>query len=151
MPAFKPLPTEPDELRDLLAKLKDKELKLEADLAIRDHSPLEDEITTIALAMGELKKIDAAAYKHLSCTENLGESEVALNLAVAARIKLDAAMAVLGKKTDKGKLLVENKLSRRRALLQLSNSVDSAQEQFKDANLDMKTIIPSVTNFVKGL
>ena len=47
-----------DELRDALKTLKDKEAKLEADLAIKEHPELEDAITPIILALHKVKVCD---------------------------------------------------------------------------------------------
>ena len=55
---FKALPTNGLELRAMIEKLKDKEARLEADLAIREHPRLEDGIMTLVLAMSDVRKLD---------------------------------------------------------------------------------------------
>ena len=54
---MKELPSDPVELRKLLVKLKDKEVRLEADLAIREHPELEEGIMMIVLSLSDAKKI----------------------------------------------------------------------------------------------
>lgn len=45
-------------LREKLKKLKDKEVKLEADLAIREQPELEKQIIDLILTVSDLKKVD---------------------------------------------------------------------------------------------
>ena len=56
----KELPTDPDELKQILIKLKDKEIRLEADLALRQQPTLEPAIISICIAIHDVKQADIA-------------------------------------------------------------------------------------------
>lgn len=67
----------PEQLREALRSLRDKEARLEADLAIKEHPELEAEITPIVLALTQLKvcdkeltaSIDVSGQKELKAVE----------------------------------------------------------------------------------
>lgn len=54
----KSLPTNPMELKKLLEKLKDEEIKLEADLAIKKNPEIEDGIVAVIVHLSEVKRLD---------------------------------------------------------------------------------------------
>lgn len=52
----KELPTDVDKLKEMLSKLKDKETRLEADLALRKHPELERGIISVCIALHDVRK-----------------------------------------------------------------------------------------------
>ena len=58
---MKSLPTDPERLREMLEKLKDKEMRLEADLAIKDCPAMEQAITELVLCIADCRRAEKTA------------------------------------------------------------------------------------------
>jgi len=147
----KGIPTDPEELREMLKKLKDKESRLEADLAIKEHPELEQGITCLILAMVDVKKVD----QQLRVTKRPASGNEAQVAALTKQIafyknKMEAAQATLDELTGgSGKKLTTLNTKQCEALGELRKQYDEWADAFGDAGVDMFDMIPSLQDYVK--
>jgi len=82
------LPESPVELAEMLRKLKDKEARLEADLAIKEHPKVEIGITEVVLALSDVKKARELEKVTKSSSMNSRRAEATLEQIKAAEEKI---------------------------------------------------------------
>jgi hypothetical protein len=148
----KRLPTDPEELRQLYDKIKDREARLEADLAMRDCPALEDRIKELVLCLVELRKIKQQRYKR--------EAEAPPGL---ERKKLQVLLNQLrfyGEKIALLKLTLDDltsgagskwiNLDQREAETrqQLQRLFEESRSLFQEHEVDLIQLIPSMGDFV---
>jgi len=151
MAKWKELPTDPDDLRKLYDRLKDKEMKLEADLAIKEHPQVEEAITRVALALAEVKKLDEQIQK-ADKPDDLAERrkmEALVTRANHLRRQLEIAEDQIrelgGKSAEK---LSELRMNRDRSFSQLCQIFTHSQGVLSDYELDLPGVLPSIADFI---
>jgi len=150
---FKELPTDPMALKALLQKLKDKEMRLEADLAIKEHPEVEDAIVRLALAIADVKKIDGAILKADKPETEEGRKQLEglvnriryleNNLAAAKQLLRESHGGTIGER------YVELKKYRDMAKAQLQTIYQETGKIFAEAGLDLDSILPSVKDYLE--
>jgi len=137
---------EAPELRKMLKALKNKEAKLEADLAIKEHPELEDSITPIVLALNNLK----------SCSKKLSQVS---DPAWSKQVKSCEQQLVFFKKrvanleTELSELLSSSEApalieKRDEAAGELRSILEKCEMDFSLAGIKADDIIPSLEDFV---
>ena len=151
MPKWKELPTDPAALHTLYARLRDKEMKLEADLAIKEHPEVEEAITRVALALAEVKKLDENIQKSEK-PRDLAERkqvEALVNRANHLRRQLEDAETQIrnigGKAAEK---LSEIKMNRDRSFAQLCQVFEYSKGVLNNFDLNLSVLVPSITDFI---
>lgn len=137
---------EAPELRKMLKALKNKETKLEADLAIKEHPELEDTITPIVLALNNLK----------ICSKKLSQvSDPAWNKKVKTceqqlvffrkRVSdLEAELSDLLESSEAPALIAK----RDEAAGELKNILEKCENDFSLAGIKADDLIPSLEDYV---
>ncbi len=154
MAKWKELTTDPEILAKLLVTLKDKEAKLEADLAIKECPELEAGITQVVLVMNEVRRLDASIMKNPKpeTEEDQRAVEVLCNQLEFYRHKLAAVESSLQEKGGKAaKKYAELRRNRREALKQLSTIFSGVGEVFASKGIDLKQLLPSIADFTENL
>lgn len=134
-----------DELRDALKTLKDKEAKLEADLAIKEHPELEDAITPIILALHKVKVCDRKLSEVTDVTWQKQVREV------NSQIQYFRSR-VLACEEKRDKLLESSEAPAIQAdrdwhADNLRELVAESVERFTKAGISLKNLIPSLEDF----
>lgn len=151
---WKELTTDPEALTKLLNTLKDKEAKLEADLAIKECPELEAGITQVVLAMNEVRRWDTSIMKNPKpeTAETQKAVEALCNQIEFYRHKLATAESSLQEKGGKAsKKYAELRRNRREALKQLSAIFSASEEVFAVQGISLKQLIPSIADFTENL
>lgn len=148
---FKELPTDPQKLRELLKILKDKEMKLEADLAIRDQPDLEEGITKIVLAMSEVRKMDEAMRK--SDKPVSPEDQKAVEALISQRNfyqgKADTlTKLILEKGGREAEKFAEVVNIRREYVNQLQKVYHFVSDKFEQKGINLRNLVPSLADFL---
>ena len=133
------------ELREALQTLKDKEAKLEADLAIKEHPELEDAITPIILALHKVKLCDRKLSEVTNISWQKEVKEVTLQLQYFRR-------RVLACEGVRDKLLESSEAPAIQADRQshadnLRDLVSESTGRFTDAGISLHNLIPSLEDF----
>jgi len=150
MAKWKQLPTDPVELHELLGKLRDKEMKLEADLAIASTPTLGGAITKLALATAGVKKMDANLMK----LEMPDEDSRIQAKALATRIEylrnqlVSAEQLLQDTIGDSAKKLLELREHREQEFDQLCAIYDSTNQLFDTHDIPLGKLLPSTADFV---
>jgi hypothetical protein len=145
------LPTDPAQLREMYEKLKDKEMRLEADLAIKEHPEVEEGITRVALALSDVKKLDQSILKAEKPDDEASRREVEalVNRAAHLRNQLEVAESQLREKAGKaGDRMIDLRRARDVSFQQLIRVFKAAEKVFEEHSLDLAKIIPSISDFV---
>jgi hypothetical protein len=134
-----------DELRTALRTLKDKEAKLEADLAIKECPDLEDAITPIVLALHKVKLCDRKLSEVTNVTWQKQVKEVNSQLQYFRN-------RVLACKQARDELLKSSEAPAIQADRQshadnLRDLISESTERFGKAGISLQTIIPSLEDF----
>ena len=151
MAKWKQLPTDRDELEALYTSLKDKEMKLEADLAIKEHPPVEEAVTLVALSLADVKKLDSKIMKETvsESSESKARLNALLNRATYLRQQLEITESQIKQHGGKtAERIASLKYDRDRSFNQLMSSYRHAKKIFDDLDLDLAKILPSVTDFI---
>lgn len=150
---MKTLPTDPTKLYELLQGIKDKQAKLEADLAIQEHPDLEGGITTVALALHKLKTVS----RKVKVFERASSGTVSSRILFLERTiehykkKIQVAqdeLTQIGKVSEidsKFSSLVEEKKTANKVLV---DSLGEWSEAFTNRGIDILKLIPSLQDFV---
>lgn len=142
--SLKPLPNDPDKLRELLKSLKDKEMRLEADLAIKENPDYEDKIIQIILAMSDVRKAEKglklATQSDKEIKEEIKTREAQYkyfkNRAETAKCRLDELRE--GIDSDEMKSQKEQAVERLR----------DCYKENKPDELDLKKLVPSLEDYL---
>jgi len=144
---MKELPTDPDKLHELLKKLKDKEAKLEADLAIQEHPELEDGITAVVLAMSACRKADRkfklAEKPPVPEREHIESLEAQVEY---YRSKLDAAETALAERVEGSYLKI--KRAQRAAHDTVKTTFETWRHTFDERGVDINSLLPGLANLL---
>ena len=155
MAKWKPLPTDPEVLAGLLKSLKDKEMKLEADLAIKDNPNMATSIQRLALATARLKKdtegINKMQYESL---DDRQKSEAMVRrlqfLEKQQTITMQNLEERIGSSKDAKKIIeLYDHLEKGRR--ELSEAYSSTKKNFEDHGLDLETLIPTTWDFLSDI
>ena len=135
----------PDQLRDTLAKLKDKESRLEADLAIKEHPELESEITPIVLALTQLKQCDKDLAKNVNV-----EQQKTLKSLDNQILYFDRRVAELHR--QRSGILAASQVEKFEKLRDkwsttLKTLVSQSSDKFDEFGVSLRQIIPSIEDF----
>lgn len=151
MAKFKKLPETEFELLELLQKLKDKEMRLEADLAIKDHPQLETPIAHMALAIAEVKKLDGQIVKVEKPMDKTTEVNAAVTRIQYLRGQLQTAEEGLKSlMPDTGNKLLDLASNRQLGMNQLSGIYAAVDKKFKEHGIDLAAALPSITEYIKS-
>ncbi len=151
MVGFKKLPNDPAALADRLRRLKDKEARLEADLAIKDHPALEAAITHVVLAMADVRKMDATLLRSNKPAklEDRKQVEALVKQIEFYKHKLTTAKELLREKGGRdAEKYAETRQSRVKAFNQLQFIFEQASEVFESQGLNLTQVIPSIADFI---
>lgn len=151
MAKWKELPTDPAELQALYEKLKDKEMRLEADLAIKEYPEIEEIITKVALGLADVKKLDDKIQKATKPEdpEERKQIEALVNRRQHLQQQLDLCEAQIKEKGGKEiNKLIELKQQRDLSFDQLASIYTVAHELLGDHELRLATVLPSITDFI---
>jgi len=149
----KQLPTDTDELRNLYDKLKDKEMKLEADLAIKEHPEVEEAIIKVALALADVKKMDEQIHKAPKAADLTTQSklEALINRANYLKNQLEIVeQQILRTGGTDAERLTSLKKQRDCSFRQLVTVFEKAQEVFGRYELDLRKVVPSISDFIQS-
>lgn len=152
MAVWKPLPTDVNELKELHSKLKDKEMRLEADLAIKDNPELEDVIVQLALATARAKKLKAGINK---VPLDLSARSQAAGLAVRIRFlenQLSNAHERCNKVCGDAKTAskwVELSNHNYSEIAQLKTIYEASEKRLQGTGVDLDVLLPSTAKFIK--
>jgi predicted nucleic acid-binding Zn-ribbon protein len=150
---WKNLPSDPEVLKERLQKLRDKEVKLEADLAIKDQPELEEGITHVVLAMYEVRKLDSAIRKSQkpATPEDRRAVDALVKQIQFYKSKLAAAEQGLkergGSTAEKYAVLHQH---RARAANQLLKIFDETHDVFSGKGINLTNLLPSVKDLLEG-
>ncbi len=145
---IKQLPTDLPLLREKLQNCKNKEIRLEADLAIKDFPDYENEIATVALTLFEYVK----ALQNTKSADRPGKDQQAQIKALSTQIKfyeskLQDAQTTLTNlfEKDKGRIGRYHKLQDRQHtwLVQVEAIIDELAPEFeKSGKIDLVNLFP---------
>jgi hypothetical protein len=148
MAKFTELPTDPATLKEMLEKFKDKEMKLEADLAIRIHPTLEDYIIGVMVAMSEVKKRkEALKSVHPTMDKVKGDTLASLNNRLRhfkQQVELLESMIKKHTNDPSGKYVEANEILRL-SVAQLRTKYIEACNKFAEQGVDLTKVLPNVT------
>lgn len=155
MAKWKPLPTEPSILTGLLNSLKDKEMKLEADLAIKDNPTLATNIQRLALATARLKKdtegINKMQYESL---DDRTRSEALVRrlqyLGNQQKNTLSNLESIIGSEKD-AKKIIELFEHCKNGRDELKKAYEATKKDFEDQGLRLETLIPTTWDFLSDI
>jgi hypothetical protein len=154
MAKFKPLPNDPDKLKLMLEQLRDKEAKLEADLAIKDHPELEAAITKLILAIADLKKVEAAVLK-ADKPGTLQEQRQLEALQLQVRVQTGRLRTLEDLLKEKGGpsglRWLDLKDIRKQYSAQLYDIYRAVVVSFLEHGIDLQKVMPSVLDYVEEL
>lgn len=148
---WKELPTDVAELRNLYDRLKDKEMKLEADLAITENPNVEEAITRVALSLAEVKKLDEQIQKTDKLADPVArrQMDALVNRANHLRRQLEVAEAQISKLGGKtAEKLSGLRMNRDRSFAQLNSVFRHASVTLNQFDLQLEQIIPSIADFI---
>lgn len=147
------LPTDAVALKELYAKLKDKEMRLEADLAIKDHPEVEACVTKLALALADVKKLDLDIGKIATPESESRKKELdalmlrAEHLRRQLKIVEDQIEEFGGKVMEKLGTLRSN---RAKSFEQLREVYGETSRIFGEFGFNLDAVIPSIMDFIKS-
>lgn len=145
------LPVDLEGLQARLAALKDKEARLEADLAIRDNSELESEIIRLVILMTDVKK----AEKEITVSDkppsgNLKELEALGNQLKFYQGKVDTLKARIEELSgDAGSKFSSLKTKKESAIAKLQEEWDKAKPSFDAAGVQLLALLPTMADLLK--
>jgi len=146
--AKKKLPTDVGMLREMLRKLRDREVRLEADLAIKEHPELEDAIIAVVLRLTDAKKakvrLDAVQPgDHRECAR----LQALQRRAAYYREQLASIEAALCETTAGEKFAgFQSKFDESRALL--GAEFAKRQEALEERGVRLLELLPSLDEFL---
>jgi len=143
------LPTDVDTLKKMLQTLKDKEARLEADLAIKEHPEVEESVIRLALAMAEVRKLDIAIAKSPQPERDVSAM---LNRLQYLENQITSLRDAL--KTKDGKIAEKwhrHQKHRESALKQLKEQFDGTCKVFREFDLQPERVLPSIAEYVGEL
>lgn len=135
-----------EHLREMLKKLKDKEMKLEADLAIKEHPELEKGIIEVILLISDVRKAERG-IKVIKRVDEKKRMEVLKEQIEYCEKKLTAYRAALEEinSEDKTKRM---RSDRELAVKKLNKCYKEWQELLVDSNVDLKKLIPPLEDYL---
>jgi len=148
MAKAKALPTDPKVLASMLAALKDKEAKLEADLAIKEHPELEAGVAAVVLRLVEARKakakLDTVQPSDAKKRERLQMLHTRLE---HLRRQVEATEAALadeegGAKYDGMRVKLEA------AVVGLQEEFDKWLPEFREHGVRLRELLPSLADFL---
>jgi len=135
----------PEGLQAELAKLREKEAKLLADLAIKQHPELESGIQTITNFLQELEKADGSLK--LGTEASVEQERARLQKQIEFyQNKIDAIKESLAK-ADAGTIIAQLKESRKTALVNLRRAVDAVNGEFTSVGVTIDQLIPTISKY----
>ena len=164
------IPKDLDQLKILLEKLKDEEIKLEAAIAIKQHPELEKGIISVIIAMSDVKSIDYKLRVMVTpedqVTKQIEDLEFKLNYYARKRESADSAGQVrlvalyegrIESMQEKIKDLRDNpdvkfekfKADRRGAVLHLQREFDIWKKEFEKAKFRIHYFLPTLRDMLK--
>lgn len=160
------LPDSPVELGELLRKLKDKETRLEADLAIKEFPELEIGITEVVLALSDVKKARELEKVTKASSMDSRRAEATLEQIAAAEAKIDALrlmdasatrdrqisfyenrLAILKEsiaENEEVEVIAEVRMSVAEATNRLKEIYAKWSEPFEENGIDLPELIPAL-------
>ena len=144
----KELPDTLDGLREALAKLKDKEARLEADLAIKEHPELEHHLATIVLRFVEWKRATAGleAMKPTDAGQRKQVEALQRQLEFYQAKVEDVRAALADAGAVKNHELLAGKQNLARDVLR--HACDEAGPELVAAGVRMVDLLPSLEDFI---
>lgn len=144
---MKQLPNDPDKLREMLRKLKDREMLLEADLAIKECPELEQSITELVLCVADCRSVEKTS-RVMRRTDEAARGRVdALRRQVEYHEnKLGALRRVLAGLEDAGGKRSDEEL--RGLCDRLRERHDAVSGEFVQRNVDLGAMIPQLHHFL---
>jgi CCR4-NOT transcriptional regulation complex NOT5 subunit len=148
MAKAKALPTDPKVLASMLAALKDKEAKLEADLAIKEHPELEHGVAAVVMRLVEARKakakLDTVQPSDAKKRERLQMLHTRLE---HLRRQVEATEAALadeegGAKYDGMRVKLET------AVVGLQEEFDKWLPAFQEHGVRLRELLPSLNDFI---
>jgi len=144
----KELPADLDGLREALAKLKDKEARLEADLAIKEHPELEEHLATVVLRFVEWKRA-VAGFEALQPSDEKQRAQLAalqrqLDFYEAKVADVRAAMADAGAGKNHERLVTKQTVARDT----LREAYEAAVPDLETHGVRMVELLPSLEDFL---
>ena len=144
---MKQLPNDLEKLRELRKKLKDKEMRLEADLAIKEVPELEQSITELVLCVVDCKRAEKASRVMQRTDEATRRRIAALRRQVGFyENKLNALRRVLADLENPGGRRSGAELQRLRERLRERH--DAVSGEFVQRNVDLGAMIPQLHHFL---
>lgn len=150
MAKAKVMPTDIEGLREELAKLKDKEARLEADLVVREHPDLEKAIIRLILVMTEVRKAEKdiavtdkppeTARKQIEALQN--QLRFYENKIVAIKAQIESLSG------DAGTKFATLRSKRAEAVLKLQAEWTTAKPEFDAKSVKMLDLIPSLNDLL---
>lgn len=147
--AKRKIPNTLPELRELHAKLKDKEAKLEAELAIRENSELEQCVMSLTLALVDIRKIeDSLKVMDRPKDEIARRAEAIQHKIVWHENQIKALKAMLEDVTGKGGKKLTAAYGKKAEAV---NELKRQYERFKDTlgMVDVFSLLPSLQDYLK--
>lgn len=148
MSKLKDIPSNPEDLKAYYKKLKDKELRLEGDLAINDDPDLEDAIMGIILALHDVKEIDSKIRVVERPSADVESRIVALKGQVALyESRLEAVKATLKELESGGGKFHRMSGDYVTALKNLRDQVLKWKDRFEAQGVNLLELIPTLSEF----
>jgi len=147
---LKDLPKDPTKLKEMLAKLKDKEARLEADLAIKEHPEVESGIIAIILAFESAKRIEDT----LKITIRPDAAKTAqINMIQAQITRLQNQIAAYKDQLEKlagpdGDKLVRKNANLTEAIEVFRKTFAEWKPQFDEHHVNMGELLPGIKKYL---
>jgi len=137
------------DMKEQLAKLRQKEAKLLADLAVKEHPELEASIQSVSAFQRDVQKADSALKMGGEVAVEKEREAIEKQIAFYTN-KLEALQESL-KMADKDRVLAQLTDARKDAMIGLKKAIAAAAVEFETVGVEVEDLIPTVVPFMEEI